>query len=108
MDRQTRLNHTPDFPGSLTSAKVDTGDDTVFNVDYVFAKCTFQAMAQGGARTIGNGVFLVMSGADATGLEVADTAGNTKSEAYALGGAAPLYDPFIRVMATSSQTTIVV
>jgi hypothetical protein len=38
-------------------SQADTGDDSVFDVGYVFAKCTFQAMAQGGARIIGNGVF---------------------------------------------------
>jgi len=87
-------------------SKTDSGDDTVFAVDYVFAKLTFQARAQGGARTIGNGVFLVMSGLDSTGLEVADSSGNTKTQAYTLGGNQPLYDPFIRVMATSSEIIV--
>jgi hypothetical protein len=87
------------------SAK-DTGDDKVFDVPYVNASCTFLAQAQGGARTIGKGVFLVMSGADSTGLEVVDTAGNTKTQAYTLGGTAPLYDPFIRVMAKSSEVIV--
>lgn len=86
-------------------SKADTGDDTVFNVDYVFAKCTFQAQAQGGARTIGNGVFLVMSGADSSGLEVVDTSGKSKTQKYTLGGTRALYDPFIRVMATGSQAS---
>jgi len=86
-------------------SKADSGDDTVFNVDYVFAKCTFQAMAQGGARTIGNGVFLVMSGLDSSGLEVVDSSGKSKTQKYTLGGTSPLYDPFIRVMATSSQAS---
>jgi hypothetical protein len=87
------------------NAKADTGDDTVFNVGYVFAKCTFSAQAQGGARTIGNGVFLVMSGADNTGLEVTDASGSSHSIAYS-GGTHPLYDPFIRVVATSSSIIV--
>jgi len=87
-------------------SKSDPGDDSVFDVRYVFAKCTFQAMAQGGARTIGNGVFLVMSGADSSGLNVVDTSGASKSLAYSLGGQRGLYDPFIRVLATSSAIIV--
>jgi len=86
-------------------SKQDPGDDHVFDVDYVFAKLSFQAQAQGGARTIGNGVFLAMSGADATGLEVADTAGKTHSIAYS-NGTHPLYDPFIRVMTASTEVLV--
>lgn len=92
----------------VDEGSADPGDDTVFNVDYVFAKLSFSAQAQGGARTIGNGVFLVMSGADSTGLEVADSAGSTHSIAYS-GGTSPLYDPFIRVLATSrADETVIV
>lgn len=81
----------------------DPGDDTVFDVDYVFAKCTFTAPAQGGARTIGDGVFLVASGGDTTGtgLEVVDSSGSSKNQSYTLGGVPSLYDPFIRVLATT-------
>merc|ERR1712050_185147 len=85
----------------------DPGDDTVFNTDYVFAKCSFDAQAQGGTRTIGNGVFLVMSGADSTGLEVVDTANSTHSVAYSGSSPRPMYDPFIRVIASSTEVVIV-
>jgi len=90
-----------------------TYNDTVFDTDYVAAQLSFAAQAQGGARAIGKGVLLAMSGADATGLEVADVAGNTHSYAYPTGaspspapapgpgpggmGVGPLYDPFIYV-----------
>merc|ERR1712139_517508 len=57
----------------------DPGDDTVFDVDYVFAKCTFTAPAQGGARTIGDGVFLVASGGDTTGTGVGNNLRMTNS-----------------------------
>lgn len=87
------------------NAKADPGDDTIFDVGYVFAKCTFSAQAQGGARTIGNGVFLVMSGADSTGLEVVDASGASHSMSYS-GGTHPLYDPFIRVVATSNSIIV--
>merc|ERR1712061_664225 len=76
------------------------GDDSVFSTDYVFAKCSFDAQAQGGARTIGNGVFLVMSGADSTGLEVVDTSNSSHSIAYSGSSPRPMYDPFIRVLAS--------
>jgi len=86
----------------------DDGTDAVFATKSVHAKLSFDAQAQGGARAIGNGVFLVMSGADSTGLEVADTAGNTKYVSYPGGGpdadvsagVLPMYDPFIRVVVT--------
>jgi hypothetical protein len=81
----------------------DSGDDTVFDVDYVFAKCTFTAPAQGGTRTIGDGVFLVASGGDTTGtgFEIVDSSGSSKNQSYTLGGVPSLYDPFIRVLATT-------
>lgn len=85
----------------------DPGDDTVFAVDYVFANCTFEAGAQGGARAIGNGVFLVTSGIDPVGLEVVDTAGNSKSHAYQNGTQA-LYDPFISILARQSEQQLII
>lgn len=85
----------------------DPGDDTVFNTDYVFAKCSFDARAQGGTRTIGNGVFLVMSGLDTTGLEVVDTSNSSHSIAYSGSSSGPMYDPFIRVIASSAEAVIV-
>ena len=72
-------------------------DDTVFRTTYVSASCSFTAPAQGGTRIIGDGVFLVMSGADHTGLEVVDVSGNSHSQAYTLG-TANLYDPFVRII----------
>ena len=45
-------------------------DDTVFKTDYKAAELSFSAPAQGGARAIGDGVFLVMSGVDGPGLEM--------------------------------------
>jgi hypothetical protein len=93
----------------------DPGDDTVFATKSVHATCSFKAQAQGGARIIGNGVFLVASGTDATGLQVADVSGNTKSIAYSSkdissefppSGGAALYDPFIRVVASSQEVIV--
>lgn len=79
-------------------SNADNGDDTVFTTQYVSAPCTFQAMAQGGARAIGNGVFLVASGVDTTGLEAVDASGQSFSQKYTLGRAM-IYDPFVRILA---------
>ena len=82
-------------------------DDTVFATDYAFAKLTYTSAAQGGARAIGDGVFVTMSGVDPTthtGLEVADVGGKSKSHAYSLGGSPPLYDPFIAVKAATTYS----
>jgi len=79
-------------------ASGDPGDDTVFATKYVRAPCTFYAQNKGGARAIGNGVFIVASGADSAGLQVTDVSGKTKSHGYS-GGSVHLYDPFVRVVA---------
>ena len=85
-----------EFELKLISDDDKDADDDVFKTTYVSASCSFTAPAQGGARTIGNGVFLVMSGADHTGLEVVDVIGNSHSQKYTLGSV-NLYDPFVRV-----------
>uniref|UniRef100_A0A7S0ZSL5 Uncharacterized protein n=2 Tax=Noctiluca scintillans TaxID=2966 RepID=A0A7S0ZSL5_NOCSC len=74
----------------------DQCHDTVFEVNYVFARCNFSVSAQGGARSIGNGVFLVVDGIHGEGLFVVDSEGNTKNLPYS-GGFRPFYDPFISV-----------
>jgi hypothetical protein len=70
--------------------------DTVFATDYKAAQLSFSSPAQGGARAIGKGVFLTMSGVQGPGLEVADVNGKTHSHQYpsADGHAPNLYDPF--------------
>jgi len=74
-------------------------DDSVFSTEYTAAELSFAAPAQGGARAIGNGVFLAMSGVQGPGLEVADVNGNTHSYQYptSSGHAPNLYDPFCYV-----------
>ena len=49
-------------------------NDTVFASKYKAIELSFYAQAQGGARAIGNGVMLAMSGVMGPGLEIADTA----------------------------------
>eukprot|EP00938_MAST-03A_sp_MAST-3A-sp1_P003618 g3618.t1 len=86
-----------EFQLNLVEDGDDDDDDTVFRTTYISASCSFTAPAQGGTRIIGDGVFLVMSGADHTGLEVVDVNGNSHSQAYTLG-TANLYDPFVRII----------
>ena len=81
-------------------------DDTVFQTNYTSAVLSYEAQAQGGARAIGNGVFVTMAGVGTTGLEVADISGKTKDHAYSLGGSPPLYDPFIAVKAGAAAATV--
>jgi hypothetical protein len=108
VNAQDQISHAYEFAFKpvLEGSKSDTGDDTAFNTDYVFAKCTFDSQSQGGARTIGNGVFVVMGGAAGV-MEVVDKSGASKIQNY--GGAASqhgLYDPFIRVVTNSSQVIV--
>ena len=70
-------------------------NDTVFATEYKATELSFSAPAQGGARAIGNGVMLAMSGVAGPGLELADVDGNQKDFQYPTSGTAPnLYDPF--------------
>lgn len=108
VNAQDSMSHAYEFAVSPVEegSQADTGDDTVFNVDYVFAKCTFDATSQGGARTIGNGVFIVMGG-QAGIMEVVDKSGTSKVQKYLQGGQRGLYDPFIRVVATTPLEIVV-
>jgi hypothetical protein len=76
----------------------DTGDDAVFDTDYVVARLPFTSSNCGGARVLGDGVYLVAGGA-ASNLTVVDLHNNTQTHVYTQGGAPSfpiLYDPFIR------------
>jgi len=88
-----------------------TYDDTVFRTKNVVAACGYEALAQGGARNIANGVFLTASGVNPIGggqFNVIDLNGGVKVVKYpkAVGslGVTSLYDPFIRVVARARTT----
>ena len=73
-------------------------DDSIFETDYVVSQLSYAAYAEGGARAIGNGVFLTMggipfSGMHFTGLEVSDMKGNSHS--YTPRNTTHGYDPFL-------------
>merc|ERR1712066_165115 len=98
----------------------DPGDDTVFSTEYVHARCHFEAFAEGGARAIGDGVFIVASGKTSTfgGFEINDAKGGYQLIPY--GGSVPghlggfpvsnytgVYDPFIRVVKDSEHMLLI-
>ena len=83
--------------------------DTVFATASVHAACPFQSVAEGGARTIGDGVFMVASGLifPKTGmLAVIDVSGGpVVSLQYPGQEHTSLYDSFIRVVVTNSTSS---
>ena len=78
--------------------------DDVFATTSVVAACGFEAVAQGGARAIADGVFVVSSGispVSGSQLQVIDGKGGVKAVKYPSTTVVPLYDPFIRVVVSS-------
>lgn len=82
--------------------------DAVFATASVHAACPFQAFAEGGARVIGDGVFLVASGLifPQNGMLAAIdiSHGPVVSLPYPAQAHTSLYDPFVRVVVTNSTT----
>jgi len=64
--------------------------DAAFATTYALRACPFAADAQGGARAIGRGVWLVASGTALEGLVCVDEAGGSSAWPFA----ANFYDPF--------------
>ena len=86
--------------------------DAAFSTASVHAACNFQAVAEGGARAIGDGVFIVADGLSfPTGgmLAAVDVQGGAAvSLPYPTGATeqhVSLYDPFIRVVAAKGDGT---
>ena len=82
----------------------------MFATASVHAACPFQSFAEGGARTIGDGVFLVASGlifpkqGMLAAIDVSGGAG--VSLPYPRQAHTSLYDPFVRVMFTNSTAIL--
>lgn len=99
-----------EFALNLTAQKPGvTYDDTVFRTKNVVAACGYEAIAEGGARNIANGVFLTASGVNpASGgqFNVIDLKGGVKVLKYPMAagafGMTTLYDPFIRIVAAET------
>lgn len=73
--------------------------DAVFATNYTFVPLPFVSLAQGGARPIGEGVYIASSGLADKGIVVVDTFGSVTKYDYSYK---LLYDPFVFV--TSTET----
>ena len=84
--------------------KVPASDDVFGGVAYTWAQCGFKAQAMGGARVIGDGVYLVASGGGSGGQFEVVTAGDTNNTKIAVvypgdtAEATNLYDTYARVV----------
>jgi len=67
------------------------GDDAVFDTDFVTGACSQFFERQGGARPIGQGVWIVTSGVARLGMEVIDTNGHYQTIPFTEHF---LYDPY--------------
>jgi hypothetical protein len=78
--------------------------DAVFGgVAFAYAECHFKAQAMGGARVLGDGVYLVASGGGSGAVfQVIDTANSTNSKMVTYpgdsGSDTNLYDPYTRIV----------
>lgn len=70
-----------------------TVSDSVFDTAYTKLKTPFTTSSQGGARSIGDGVYVVSSGGDGSGLYVIDSTDGDDYLNYKVD-AGSLYDPF--------------
>ena len=84
--------------------KATAVSDAVFGgVAFAYAECHFKAQAMGGARVLGDGVYLVASGGGSGAVfQVIDTANSTTSKMVTYPGDAGsdtnLYDPYTRIV----------
>ena len=84
------------------AADADPTDAVFGDVAFAYAECHFKAMAMGGARVIGDGVYLVASGGGSGGVFQINDTGNTSKPTVVYPGASGsetnLYDPFTRIV----------
>ena len=79
-------------------------DDVFGGVAFTWAQCGFKAQAMGGARVIGDGVYLVASGGGSGGQFEVVTAGDTNNTKISVvypgdtAAATNLYDTYARVV----------
>lgn len=98
-------SHVFEFEVNLADEQQKATTDDVFNTAWSTAAFTFSSQSQGGARALGNGVWIGASGGAQLGYEIVDKEGKTQSYSYT---DAPLYDPFTRVIASSTAGVLVV
>lgn len=78
-------------------------DDAVFDTNYTFVPLPFASLAQGGARPIGEGVYVVSSGLADRGYMVVDSSGAYTEYAYSYK---LLYDPFVFITWTTMPRSL--
>jgi hypothetical protein len=83
-----------EFDVKLVKERISSPTETVFDTKYTLVPLPFVAMAQGGARPLGNGVYMVASGLAGEGFLVVDTSGGSKLFKYTTRF---MYDPFVFV-----------
>merc|ERR1711998_602079 len=98
-------SHVFEFDIKLTSESEADKSDAAFATDYTDVPFTYLAQAQGGARPLGDGVWMGAAGVGQfSGFEIVDKSGNSKQ----LSGSGMYYDPFVRVVATSDSEVVAV
>jgi hypothetical protein len=98
-------SHVFEFDIKLTSESEADKSDAAFATDYTDVAFTYLAQAQGGARPLGDGVWMGAAGVGQfSGFEIVDKSGNSKK----ISGSGMYYDPFVRVVATSGSEVVAV
>jgi len=90
------FSHVYEFDINLTNEDEAVASDEAFATNFSTATFSYQANAQGGARSMGNDVFIGASGIGSFGgYEIVDVHGGSQKISHT----ANLYDPFVRVTA---------
>jgi len=98
-------SHVFEFDIKLTSESEADKSDAAFATDYTDVPFSYLAQAQGGARPLGDGVWIGAAGVGSySGFEIVDKSGKKKK----LKGSGMFYDPFVRVVVTSDSDIVVV
>jgi len=98
-------SHVFEFEVKLADEAQKATSDDVFTTAWSTAAFTFSSQSQGGARALGNGVWIGASGGAQFGYQIVDKDAKTQSYSYT---DAQLYDPFCRVVASSGDSMLVV
>jgi len=98
-------SHLFEFDIKLTNESEADKSDAAFATNYSDVPFTYLADAQGGARPLGDGVWIGASGVgDFSGFEIVDKSGNSKQ----ISGSGMYYDPFVRVVVPSDSEVVAV
>merc|ERR1712194_363755 len=98
-------SHVFEFEVKLADEAQKATSDDVFTTAWSTAAFTFSSQSQGGARALGNGVWIGASGGAQFGYQIVDKDAKTQSYSYT---DAQLYDPFCRVVASAGDSMLVV